>query len=101
MKFNRHTLKKLEQILEELEYDLIYEKGSFTSGYCIVEDKNVVVINKFFDPEARINCIIEVLDTIQYSRESLSTDSRKYLDKLLHEESELPIIEGHSEIKNL
>lgn len=82
MKLNRYTLKKLELVLEELAYELLYEKGSFKSGYCIVESKNVVVVNKFYDVEARINCIIDILDNIEYQEEALSKESRKFLKKM-------------------
>ena len=47
MKYNQTTLKKLENILEEGGYILRYERGSFQSGYCILENKKVVVLNKF------------------------------------------------------
>ena len=93
MKLNRHTLKKIEGVLEELGYEVIYEKGNFTSGYCLVENKKVAVINKFFDVEARINCIIDILDVIQFEKEILTIESRKFLEKLSYEESELPIQE--------
>ena len=39
---------KLENILESQEYKIRFEKGNFKSGYCIIKDKKVVVINKYF-----------------------------------------------------
>ena len=94
MKITRHTLKKLEAIFDELDYELIYEKGSFKSGYCIVENKKVVVINKFFDVEARINCLIEILDNIEFQRDILTKESIKFLRNITHQEATLPIIDA-------
>lgn len=93
MKATRNTLKKLEQILEDLGYELIYEKGNFKSGYCLVENKNVVVINKFYDVEARINCIIDILDNIDFQIDILSKNSKMFLRKITHQEESLPFVE--------
>lgn len=93
MKMTRHTLKKTEALLEELGYEIIYEKGNFKSGYCVLENKKVIVINKFYDVEARINCLVDILDNVDFQLEILSKPSRAFLRKLTHQESELPIVE--------
>ncbi|MFZ1497664.1 MAG: hypothetical protein WAS72_11445, partial [Saprospiraceae bacterium] len=41
-----------------------YEKGNFQSGYCIVEHRKIVIVNKFFETEARINSLIDIISTI-------------------------------------
>ena len=58
------------------------EKGNFHSGYCIVEENSIVVVNKFFDTEARINCLLEILDTMQYDAASMSVTNLKTLNKV-------------------
>ena len=90
MKLNRTTLNKLVGIFEELEYEVIYEKGSFQSGYCIVEQKKIIVINKFFDIEARINCLIDILDKIEIQTALLSKASQNFLFQLTREEIPFP-----------
>ena len=54
-KYTPNTLKKLEELFEEARYVIRFEKGNFNSGYCVLEEKRVVVINKFFNIEGRIN----------------------------------------------
>lgn len=81
MKFTRHTLKKLESVYDDLGYRIIYERGTFQSGYCILEDTNVVVINRFFDIEARINTLLDILSGLSIDREILSDTSLKFFDK--------------------
>ena len=93
MKLTRHVLKKTEKLLEELGYEIIYEKGNFKSGYCIVEHKNVIVINKFYDVEARVNCLIDILDNVEYSPEILTKESKTFLKKLTYQETRLPLAE--------
>ena len=63
-KYTPNTLKKLEELFEEARYIIRYEKGNFNSGYCILEERRVVVINKFFNVEGRINALVEILQGI-------------------------------------
>lgn len=61
LRYTQHGLKKLESLFKEIEYTIRYEKGNFQSGYCLVENRRVAVINKFYDVEGRINCLLEIL----------------------------------------
>ena len=79
VKYTTHFLKKLETLFGELDYTVRYEKGSFQSGYCIVENRKVAVVNKFFDTESRINVLLEVLGVIEYTEDKLSEKSSKLL----------------------
>ena len=81
-KYTKHSLKKIEQILEETGYSIRYERGNFHSGYCIVENKKIAVVNKFFDTEARINCLVEILSTIEMDKEQLSDKSKDFYKKI-------------------
>lgn len=81
MRYTQTTLKKLEDIFDELDYAVRYEKGSFQSGYCIVESRRVAVVNKFFDTEARINTLLDILTRIEFDPASLSDNSREQLEK--------------------
>ena len=83
MNFTKHTLKKLELIFEEIGYIIRYEKGSFNSGYCIVEDRKIVVINKFFQAEGRINTLLDILDNIEVTPEIFSEKSAEFYKKVL------------------
>jgi hypothetical protein len=81
MRYTQTTLKKLEDVFDELDYTVRYEKGNFQSGYCIVENRRVAVVSKFFDTEARINCLLEILSQLDFDPENLSEASRELLQK--------------------
>lgn len=89
MKYNQATLKKLETILDESSYIVRYERGSFQSGYCILEDKKVVVLNKFLNPEGRINTLIDLIPNLQINSDFLTKDSQKMYDELIFKREEL------------
>jgi len=81
-KYTKYLLDKIEDIFKELEYNVRYEKGTFQSGYCIVDEHKIVVINKFFDTEARINCLLEILDKINYDVSAMTESTQKTLKKV-------------------
>lgn len=77
MKYTQTTLDKLEAIPEESGYVLRYERGTFQSGYCILEEKKVVVLNKFLQIEGRINTLIDLIPQLDINTELLSDESKK------------------------
>ncbi len=81
MKYNQTTLEKIEKILDEGNYVMRYERGSFQSGYCILEERKVVVLNKFLQLEGRINTLMDLIPQLSIAAETLSPDTRKlYLE---------------------
>ncbi|MBK9108373.1 MAG: hypothetical protein IPM92_08365 [Saprospiraceae bacterium] len=81
MKFTRGNLKKLEDLCKALQYTVRYEQGHFQSGYCRVEAKKVLVINKFFDIEGRMNCLLDLLPELDGDREILEAEEKNLYDK--------------------
>ena len=81
MRYTQTTLKKLEELFHELDYSVRYEKGNFQSGYCIVEHRKIAILNKFFDTEARINCLLDILSKLEFEPEKLSEPSRALIGK--------------------
>ena len=60
-KKSRYQLQKLVTKLREFDYTVRFEKGNFKTGYCILEDRKIIVVNKFHDVEARIHNLREIL----------------------------------------
>jgi len=77
MKYTQSTLDKLEKIVGEAGYVIRYERGTFQSGYCILEQKKVVVLNKFLQTEGRINTLIDLIPQLDIQPGTLSEDSKK------------------------
>ncbi|MGN6419932.1 MAG: hypothetical protein ACTHMC_20675 [Pseudobacter sp.] len=83
MKYTQTTLDKLETLLDELEYVVRYERGTFQSGYCILEQKKVVVLNKFLQMEGRINTLMDIIPQLNVGIEFLTPESRKVYDDVI------------------
>lgn len=91
LKITPNTLKKLEQIFDEARYIIRFEKGTFNSGYCVLEQKRVVVVNKFLNMEGRINALVEILPTIELVEDELSSESLKLYKQIVGEANASPL----------
>lgn len=83
MKFTQNTLDKIEKIVEDCNYIIRYERGTFQSGYCILQAKRVVVLNKFLQTEGRINTLIDLIPQLDINFDSLTHESQKLYSELL------------------
>ena len=83
MKYTQTTLDKIQKVIEETGYITRYERGSFQSGFCILEDRKVVVLNKFLQLEGRINTLIELIPQLKIEVESLSPESKKWFNDIM------------------
>ena len=55
---------ELRELLEKLGFKLVLDKGSFNTGYCLLEDEKMIVINKNKPYENRIKILSEILSKI-------------------------------------
>jgi hypothetical protein len=83
MKLNQHTLDQLESVLEEAGYVVRYERGTFQSGYCILEQKKVVVLNKFLSLEGRIQTVLDLLPQVKIDIDLLTDASQRRYTEVL------------------
>ncbi len=87
MKLNQSTLDKLESILKEAAYTVRYERGNFQSGWCLLEAKSVVVLNKFLDVEGKINTLLDLIPQIEINYDKLTLESQRLYDGILTKSS--------------
>lgn len=93
MKYTQATQNKIENVIEESGYIIRYERGTFQSGFCILEDRKVVVLNKFLQLEGRINTLIEIIPQLRIEPDALTPESRKVFDDIMgkyHAANEAP-----------
>jgi hypothetical protein len=86
IKYTQPFLSKLEDIFAESQYILRYEKGNFHAGYCILKETNVVVVNKYFTVEGKINALIEILRQVEINADNLKEKNRKLFLELTQTE---------------
>ena len=81
VKYTNQYLNKLEDLMSETEYALRYERGNFKSGYCILNTDKVAVVNKYFSREGKINCLVDIIKSIEIDKDKLSPKNQSlYLE---------------------
>ncbi len=93
MKLNQSTLDKLEDILGESDFVVRYERGNFQSGWCLLEAKRIVVLNKFLSLEGRINTLLELIPVLDIQFDKLTHASQV----LYNEVKKLTLTESNKE----
>ena len=74
IKYTAAFLTRLEDIIAESDYILRYEKGNFKSGYCVLKEQKIIIVNKFYTTEGKINALLDILRTV-------TLDTRKFTEK--------------------
>ncbi len=54
-------IAELEEVASQLGLKVIYEKGDFSGGYCILKEEKLIVINKRFDLKHRSSTLARSL----------------------------------------
>jgi hypothetical protein len=89
IKFTKPFLNRIEDIFAESEYALRYEKGNFKSGYCVLKEKKIVIVNKYFTIEGKINCLVDIIKSIDLDPKKFSEKNQKFLLELFQTELKL------------
>ena len=84
----RHFLSRLEDLFAESDYMLRYEKGNFKAGYCVLKDMKVVVVNKYYALEGKVNCLYEILRNITIDTSRLSEKNQHFLAEIQNQEAD-------------
>ncbi len=89
IRYTKQFLSKLEDIFAESDYVLRYEKGNFKSGYCLLNDTKIAIINKYYTVEGKINCLIDILKEITIDTSLLNNKNQKLYNELLQTELDI------------
>lgn len=87
IKYSKHFLNKLEDLIAETDYILRYERGNFTSGWCVLKDTRIIIVNKYFATDGKINCLLDIIKSVDINEEKLSEKNKK----LYHELSQIEL----------
>lgn len=89
VKYSKPFLNKLEDIFAESDYVLRYEKGNFHSGYCVLRETKIAIVNKYFPLDGKINALLEILKSIDIDPKKLSEKNRALLLELTQTKLEI------------
>jgi hypothetical protein len=87
IKYTVQFLTKLEDMIAESDYTLRYEKGNFKSGFCLLKEQKIMIINKFFTTEGKINALLEILKGVSLDTARFTEKSIKLYEELAQQQS--------------
>lgn len=82
IKYTNQFLLKLEEMIGESDYILRYEKGNFKSGYCVLKDQKIMIVNKFYTTEGKINALLDIVKITDLDTSKFSEKSQKLFEEL-------------------
>ncbi|MCH7408630.1 hypothetical protein MM239_04430 [Belliella sp. DSM 111904] len=83
VKYTKSYLDKLENLFASSAFILRYEKGNFKSGYCILKDNKVVIVNKYYTLEGKINTLIDIVKEIGFTpKDFIDKKNQDFLSEL-------------------
>lgn len=86
IKYTTPFLTKLEEIISESDHILRYEKGNFKSGYCLLKDQKIIIVNKFYTTEGKINALLDIFRNVALDNSKFSEKSQKLYEELTQTE---------------
>jgi hypothetical protein len=85
IKYTNQFLLKLEDMIAESDYTLRYEKGNFKSGYCVLKDQKIMIVNKFYTTEGKINALLDILRTSALDQSRFTEKNVKLYQELFQQ----------------
>lgn len=82
VKYTNHFLARLEDLIAESDYILRYEKGNFKSGYCILNETKIIIINKYYAIDGKINCLLDIIKNVDLNTSAFNEKNRKLYREL-------------------
>ena len=82
IRYTKGYLNKMEDLISETDYILRYEKGNFKPGYCIIRERKVIIVNKYYPVDGKINCLLEIIREIDFDTSNLSDSNKKLYSEL-------------------
>jgi len=66
----------------ESDYILRYEKGNFKSGFCVLKETKIAIVNKYFTLEGKINSLVEIIKEVNFDTSRFSPKNKKLYSEL-------------------
>ena len=60
--------------------------GNFNSGYCLLREQKIMIVNKFFTTEGKINALLEILKNVVLDTTRFSEKNVKLYEELTQSE---------------
>ncbi len=81
---DEEILSGLEKVVESLGIQLRYEKGDFAGGYCVLEDKRMLLVPNGLNPAQKIKVLARELAQMDLENVFIVPALREVIDEAAH-----------------
>lgn len=85
------TLAALEQVVQQLDIDLRYEKGDFDGGLCRVGEKTMLIVNIALDTGRRIQLIARELAQLRLEDIYIVPATRDLIERFANQQNKVEV----------
>ena len=71
---------ELKDLIDKLDYRLILDNGNFDSGYCLLEEERIIVLNTLKPIEQRIQAISQAFARLDTSKIYIKSIIREMIE---------------------
>lgn len=76
----KKLLENFSTFLKEQDLDLVYGVGAFSGGHCVINDNQVVVVNKRMPVEEQLRILVSVIIELKLDYSNLKKDAIEYIE---------------------
>ena len=76
---HQKALQELENFFTACQFTLRYAKGNFKSGYCLLNEQKMIIINSFASSEKKVEILLTLASDLNLPYHELNASHQKIL----------------------
>lgn len=80
----KKLLETIKAFMESHELDIVFGVGAFSGGHCIINDNQVVVVNKRMPVEEQLRVLVSVILELELDYSNERKEVRDYIERYVN-----------------
>jgi hypothetical protein len=80
----KKLLETIKAFMEDRELDVVFGVGAFSGGHCIINDNQVVVVNKRMPVEEQLRVLVSVILELELDYSKERKEVRDYIERYVN-----------------
>ncbi len=76
-------LEHITKFMKENDFDVVFGRGAFTGGHCIINENRVIVVNKRVPAEEQIRVLSMVIHELDMDYSNLRKEAKEFVDRFV------------------
>ena len=80
----KKLLEHFKEFLDKQGLDVVFGVGAFSGGHCVINDNQVVVVNKRMPVEEQLRVLVAVILELQLNYSDQRKELRDYIERYVN-----------------